>query len=89
MDKYHPGIHNSEVNDELALALGFDPAIAEIIPGFREYTPDPQYLIDNAEIINGVPFVKLEEVIKWKKAFGRPKDLEDIKRIEEFLKKEE
>ena len=52
---------------------------------YGEYNPDPNWLIENAEIINGVPFAPLEEVLKGKKAFGRPKDLEDIKLIEEYL----
>jgi hypothetical protein len=43
-------------------------------------------LIEEAEIIDGLPFVKLEEVLKWKKLFNREKDQKDIKIIEEFLK---
>lgn len=42
-------------------------------------------LIKNADILNGIRFVKLEKVLEWKKAFNRPKDQEDIKLIEKFL----
>lgn len=44
-------------------------------------------LIDNADVIDGFRFVKLNEVIKFKQAVGREKDLKDIKLIENFLKK--
>lgn len=51
------------------------------------YNPDPRQLIDTAEIIDGVPFVPLQEVLLWKRAFGREKDKEDIRLIEEYLSK--
>ncbi|MFA6603481.1 MAG: hypothetical protein WCT10_01410 [Patescibacteria group bacterium] len=46
---------------------------------------DVNELIDGAELIDGVRFVSLENVIKWKRLMGRPKDLEDIKLIEDRL----
>jgi len=58
------------------------------------YKPDTDNLIKSAEIINGVPFLPLKELIKFKRALGREKDLQDIKLIrqhlnefKEFLKK--
>jgi hypothetical protein len=45
-----------------------------------------EQLISNAEVIDGLPFVKIEEVIKWKKLNGREKDLKDIELAEQFLK---
>ena len=56
---------------------------------FNTWTPwfdDVEPLIDDAEIIEGYPFVKLEKVIEWKTSFGREKDLKDLKLIEEYLK---
>ena len=47
---------------------------------------DIQELIDKAEIIDGLPFVKLEYVVEWKRQNGREKDLKDIKTAEEFLR---
>lgn len=47
---------------------------------------DIKELIEDAEIIEGLPFVKLETVLKWKKINGREKDLVDIKKIEDYLK---
>jgi len=48
---------------------------------------DTRQLIDNAEIIDNLPFVKLEEVKKWKKISGREKDLKDVQLINEYLEK--
>lgn len=42
-------------------------------------------LIEESEIIDGLPFVRLERVLEWKKLSGREKDLKDIKTIEKFL----
>jgi len=43
-------------------------------------------LIQEAEMIKGLPFVKLERVIEWKKLNVREKDLKDIEIIERFLR---
>ncbi|MBU1180187.1 nucleotidyltransferase domain-containing protein [Patescibacteria group bacterium] len=47
---------------------------------------DIQELIDEAEMIDGIPFVKLEYVIEWKRKNGREKDLKDIETIEKLLR---
>lgn len=57
---------------------------------YRNWHPgewDINKLIQQAEIIDGFPFVRLEEVLKWKKLKGRDKDIKDIKLIEEYLAK--
>lgn len=46
---------------------------------------DINKLIQEAEIIDGLPFVKLERVMEWKKLNAREKDLKDIEIIEKFL----
>jgi len=48
---------------------------------------DVNDLIDNAEIINGVKFVKLDEVLHYKEKLWRPKDVGDIKSIIDYEKK--
>lgn len=56
---------------------------------WRDWKPgewDIEQLIREAEIIDKLPFVRLERVLKWKKLNGREKDLKDIKKIEKFLK---
>ncbi len=47
---------------------------------------DVSDIIAKAEIIDGLPFVTLDTVVKWKKLKGREKDIRDIELIEEFLK---
>lgn len=42
-------------------------------------------LIKNSDIINGIPFVTLEETLRWKKSLRRRKDIPDIQLIEEYL----
>lgn len=46
---------------------------------------DTDELIDTAEEIEGIRFVTLATVLKWKKMLMRPKDLVDIERIEKYL----
>ena len=55
---------------------------------YREYQPDHDELIRNAEIIEGVPFIRLSELIKFKTALGRDKDKKDIELIEQYLIKQ-
>lgn len=43
-------------------------------------------LIDNAEVFEGMRFVRLEYVLEWKKMMGREKDMIDIHRIESYYK---
>jgi hypothetical protein len=42
---------------------------------------DADKLIDNAEIIGGIRFARLPDVLAYKRALGRPKDMRDIQRI--------
>lgn len=44
-----------------------------------------QDLIKTADIIEGVPFMNLNELVSLKKALGRKKDFDDIKMINEYL----
>jgi hypothetical protein len=43
-------------------------------------------LINESEIIDDLPFVKLKEVLKWKKMRNKEKDKKDIELIKKFLK---
>jgi hypothetical protein len=47
---------------------------------------DVDQLIRDAEVIDGLPFVTLESVLKWKRLLGREKDIRDIEMIEKFLR---
>lgn len=57
---------------------------------YRDWAPgewDIDRLIDTAEIIEGIPFVRLEHVIEWKKQKSREKDMRDLILIEGYLLK--
>lgn len=49
------------------------------------YNPDNDKLIANADVINGIAFIQLNDLVKFKKSLSRPKDLEDIALIEKYL----
>jgi hypothetical protein len=42
---------------------------------------DPDELIDNAEVIEGIRFAQLTDVLAYKQILRRPKDIVDIRRI--------
>lgn len=51
------------------------------------YRPDTDELIKHAEVLHGVMFARLSDVLDFKRAMGRPKDLEDIGLIERYITK--
>ena len=55
-------------------------------PTNGSYCPDRRQLIRDAVIINGVPFVRIEEVLVCKKDYAREKDHVDIAAIEDYIK---
>lgn len=55
-------------------------------PTDGNYFPDRISLIKDAVIVKGLPFVKIEEVIACKRAYGREKDIKDIHAINFYLK---
>jgi len=60
------------------------------ILGNGSYFTNPKFggvinQIDNADIIDGYRYVKLNTILKIKKIISRPKDIIDIKLIEEYL----
>jgi hypothetical protein len=54
---------------------------------FSPYSPTLKHLLATATLIDGIPFASLHEVRKWKVSSGRPKDLIDIKLIDQHLGK--
>ena len=54
---------------------------------FSSYNPTLEHLLSTATIIDDIPFASLHEVRKWKAASGRPKDLADIKLIDDYTKR--
>jgi hypothetical protein len=43
-------------------------------------------LLEDSEVIHGIPFITLESLVDFKIEYGRPKDFEDIKLIEKYLR---
>lgn len=52
---------------------------------WEAYKTTTEEAINSAKIINDVPFLNLEELLKFKKALNREKDIKDIKLLEEML----
>ncbi|MFA6365539.1 MAG: hypothetical protein WCW78_04040 [Candidatus Paceibacterota bacterium] len=59
----------------------------DIIPSldWSEYLTTTEEAIASALIIDGIPFLNLQELKKFKRAMGRDKDFEDIKLIDDYL----
>lgn len=49
---------------------------------FSTYAPTLEHLLESATYVDGVPFAALDEVRKWKLAWGRPKDMQDVALID-------
>lgn len=52
---------------------------------FSPYAPTLSELLSRATVVEGIPFASFEDVRKWKETSGRPKDLVDLKLIDDFL----
>ncbi len=48
---------------------------------------DINQIIDNAEEIDGVKFVSLSDVARWKEIYGREKDLQHLALIKQYLER--
>lgn len=53
---------------------------------FSDYAPKLSELLSRAVYVEDVPFASLIDVKKWKEASGRPKDITDLKLIDDYLK---
>ena len=57
----------------------------EIFRDWRPWFENTSQLIDEADVINKIRYVKLDSVLEWKKAMNRQKDKEDIRLIENYF----
>ena len=79
----------TELGPVLVAALG-DPVVRlesgaiEIFSGWLGWDIDA--IIEGAELIDGLPFARLEDVLAFKRAYGRPKDLEHARLLEAYLR---
>lgn len=58
----------------------------EIWGDFINLTSRMEEVIDHAEVIDGFPFVSLQDTLSWKKFLNREKDQRDILSIEHLLR---
>lgn len=61
----------------------------EVFKDWKPWFNDINSLINSADIIDNLPFVRLEYVLKWKKIRNMEKDKKDIQLIESFLTKKQ
>lgn len=54
---------------------------------FGEYNAKLKDLLVTADYINGVPFVNIYELRKWKKLMNRDKDIRDVAAIDAYIRK--
>ena len=61
----------------------------DIIPqlDWEEYNTTTEEAIASSTVIDGIAFMNLDELCKFKTALGREKDFKDIERIKEYQKK--
>jgi len=57
----------------------------EMVATWKPGVWDIAKLIAEAEEIDGYPYVRLEEVLKWKKIRNKEKDLRDIEILEKYF----
>lgn len=55
---------------------------------FSPYSPTLPDLLSRATEVDGITFASLEDVTKWKQGSGRPKDIVDLKLIDDYLSKQ-
>jgi len=67
---------------EVFTLIGFDPKIYNCN---IDYSFDNEALIHNADIIDGVPFVRLEDLRMFKVIYNREKDVKDVELIDKHL----
>lgn len=54
---------------------------------WEDYPTTTQEAVRTATIIDGIPFLNLDELKKFKRALGREKDFKDIELIDDYLKR--
>ena len=52
------------------------------------FNPTTAELIERSEIIQGIPFITLQDMISFKKAYGREKHRKDIEIAEAYLREQ-
>jgi len=78
-------LQKSEPAKTVGRVIHFAEGQIEIFDAWGPGEWDIDELIDTAEEIEGLRFVKLANVLKWKHLMAREKDADDIKLIKEYM----
>ena len=68
-------------------SFGLQKGNYEVLPDFTNAIGcalTVEEVIENADVIEGVPFMSLDDVVKLKEAMGREKDMRDLELIREY-----
>jgi len=76
----------SEEEDTVNARGSIEIGNIELWHDWSEWFDNIDLLIDTADLIEGIRFVRLDPVLTLKRKMGRPKDFEDIRLVESFLK---
>lgn len=80
-DLYQELLEKYPENEKGCIAIGD----IEIYSANTALIDNPKAVIARAELIKGVRFVRLDDLIVWKKKMARSKDFEHIKMIKDYL----
>ena len=75
--------YSTKNNNKSIIQIGNIEICKDLLP----WLDNSEELIKRSEIIDGFSFLTLEDTLKLKEKFGREKDREDIKLIQEYLNK--
>ena len=75
--------YSTKNNNKSIIQIGDIEICKDLLP----WLDNSEELIKRSEIIDGFSFLTLEDTLKLKEKFGREKDREDIKLIQEYLNK--
>jgi hypothetical protein len=70
------------------MAVFWGGLLIQFSPGWISEDWDTDDLIDRAEIIEGLPFAQLTDVLEYKQMLGRPKDRPDIQALVQLLRQQ-
>ncbi len=85
--KYPDKIKKTEDDKAESIYIGNIQILEVNYQDWSSFINDPDRLIDQAETIQGFPFVKLEHLLECKKIMNREKDWKDIELINGYLSK--
>jgi hypothetical protein len=69
----------------VGLAVRLFGGAIEVFTRWPGSCPGPDRLIDNAELIDGIRWVRLADVLLWKRLSGRDKDRDDVRLISDHI----